>query len=364
MRLMLLSLTGLLMFVGLVHAQPATRSSGHRESTAALWEPEDHSATSTAYYLPSGSGGSCCATEIDSSCCECGGCCDCCEPASGCWIGGIEVAALQLRLGGPDDLNTTTGVLAPVSSPDYDFEVAPRAWVGYQGAGGLGIRARGFTYRTSGSINNGPTPSAFFVNPIRTAALTQSSVASRLKMNVFDLEITQQGEFSNWEFQMVGGIRYARLDFDTNISGVVTFTPDFPVPASAPNFISGAEDSNFWGMGPTVAFEGRRPLFGWDGLALISGARYSLLFGESERNVAGTAHVVSLNGPYHSRNDDPVSVLELKVGLEYSTTMTSGARLFVAGFVEGQAWDWAAAPGIFGDELGLWGPSLSIGLER
>lgn len=279
--------------------------------------------------------------------------------ARGGLIGAVEASAFRLHMSGSDDPNTFATIIPPISAPNYDFDIAPRAWAGYQGPGGLGVRARGMYFRTTGNSAN--VPPATIPTGLLFLASTEANVATEFKMNVYDLEVTQEGRFSNWELQLSGGARYARLDFDRNINATVS-NAMFVNPPTLLLGISGTRSSDFWGIGPTIAFSGRRPLFPWDGLAVVSNARFSMLFGDTDRTASGdnVFNLLFLN----TSDNDPVTVLELKLGLEYSYMFSTGARAFAAGYFEGQVWDWAAAPGTYGDQFGLWGPSLSLGLER
>ena len=111
----------------------------------------------------------------------CGGYCDdCCCGCPG-FVGGAEILWLEVF--------ESDGVGA------FDFNEGFRWWLGYQGAGGLGVRVRAFDYQ-------------------------QTVGASDVDIQSFDFEVYDAVQLGcNWDLIIGGGVRY--LDFlnDTNGGG-------------------------------------------------------------------------------------------------------------------------------------------------
>jgi hypothetical protein len=300
------------------------------------------------------------------------------SPSWGGFYAGFEATILEARtgsisfptggavtLGGVGGLG---GTVLPATSidfePDFDFEFSPRVWAGYKGAAGFGVRGRWWYYDHSGGGNfdiedlpeGDPVDLDGDLGVDDALAL---SLRSDLLMNVIDLEGTQDGQFHNWDFQVAGGVRYARIDYDQIGTIMGTFDGDLDPPGFTHELLALSE---FSGIGPTIGFYGRRPLMFADGLAFLVGLRVAFLFGDSEASFVDEDVVASF--PDAVKFEDSVQAWEAQIGFEYSRQLASGARLFGGAYLEGQVWEWGFPTGITGDDLGFFGPTVTVGIAR
>jgi hypothetical protein len=186
-----------------------------------------------------------------------------------------------------------------------------------------------------------------------------------LKVNSIDLEGTQDGNFHNWDFQIAGGIRYAKIEY--NMSGMIAGTIEDPIgelPAGYEDFTDTITAySEFSGVGPTIALSGRRPMMFADGLAFLVGVRLAFLFGDSDVLLT-TENAFATPITSTSFEENLVQAWEIQVGFEYSRQLQSGARLFGAALLEAQVWEWNSPLGASGGDLGFFGPTISFGIAR
>jgi hypothetical protein len=300
----------------------------------------------------------------------------------GCY-GGFEATILEARAG------TTTVLLPngftvdppdpaeeidlPVASlefqTDYDMEFSPRVWLGYKGCGGLGVRGRWWYYDHTGAgefeFNGLPDEDEdiFIPDAARDALVdVDSELTTDLRVNAIDLEGTQDGQFHNWGFQIAGGVRYAKIDYDqvAEIEGEVNYLlPGPPDDFEFEEEISAI--SEFEGIGPTIALAGRRPLLFADGLAFLVNLRLAFLFGETD---AALIAEEGFDEPIDvAFQEHMVQVWEAQVGFEYSRQFRS-ARLFGGAFLEAQVWEWSTPLGISASDLAFFGPTAAVGLAR
>jgi len=259
-------------------------------------------------------------------------------------IVGVDLTVLEPHIG---TLGLSIADFGSFSvSPDFDGEVAPRIWFGYQGSGGLSGRIRYWQFdhnATGESI---------------VSLLTQGegNLTLGLEAHALDFELAQEGCFRNWVFEIAGGARYGKLQFGAGVSGL----PDIPQLElyDIPDF---GLATTFEGVGPTVALAARRPI-GSCGLAFVVGARGSFLFGDTDVSGSGALSIVNNLGI--ELDEHLMQVWEFQVGGEWSRTTDCGSRLFVRGVYEAQVWEWAPALGLLGADIGFVGPTLSLGVAR
>lgn len=301
------------------------------------------------------------------------------SPSWGGFYAGFEATILEARVGAisfPHSSVTLDGVVLdnmPASEPDvesvnfvpdFDFEFSPRVWAGYKGAAGFGVRGRWWYYDHSGGGNFDISrlPEGAMVDLDGDGMMDDAlalSLRSDLKMNVIDLEGTQDGQFHNWDFQVAGGVRYARIDYDQ----IGTISGSFDGGLTPPDFTYQVLAlSEFSGVGPTIGFYGRRPLMFADGLAFLVGLRMAFLFGDSEASFVDEDDVLAF--PDSVTFEDSVQAWEAQIGFEYSRQLASGARIFGGAYLEGQVWEWGFPTGITGDDLGFFGPTVTVGIAR
>jgi hypothetical protein len=246
--------------------------------------------------------------------------------------------------------------------PDFDFEIAPRVWAGYKGAAGFGVRGRWWYYKHAGAgnfdIEDLEEGDPIDLDGDGADDILNLSLRTELRMNVIDLEGTQDGQFHNWDFQVAGGVRFARIDYD--LTGTITGAFDAPPPPEFSHQISALSD--FKGVGPTIGLSGRRPIVYLDGLAFLVNFRTAFLFGDSSAQFEDVDGVVSF--PDSVEFEDSVQAWEAQIGFEYSRQLASGARLFGGAFLEGQIWEWGFPTGITGNDIGFFGPTVTVGIAR
>jgi hypothetical protein len=300
---------------------------------------------------------------------------------------GAEGTILEARVGGASilslgDFPLVPGpppVEVPVTSlefdPDYDLEFSPRVWGGYKGAAGFGVRGRWWFYDHGSS-------GTFAFNPLEVGVpfpvdtdgmggadanviLESATLRSNLTLNSIDLEGTQDGNFHNWDFQIAGGVRYAKIEYDMigTIAGDIEEPIGEPEGSFEPFSDTISALSEFEGVGPTIALAGRRPLLFADGLAFLVGVRLAFLFGDS--NALLTTENAFVDPVIEADFEEHlVQVWEVQVGLEYSRQLASGSRLFGAALLEAQVWEWNSPFGVSGGDLGFFGPTVAVGLAR
>jgi hypothetical protein len=179
------------------------------------------------------------------------GCGDCCDDCCGCpgFIAGAELLWLEPF--------ATDGALAGMN-----LNEATRLWVGYQGAGGLGVRARLFDYQQT-------VPAGAF------------GAGNDLDIESIDFEIYDSFQLSyNWDLILGGGLRY--MDYQQTIAGAGTI--------------------RHFGTGPVVTAELYRHVS--DRAALFAIVRESILGGDEA--IGGVPVIVN----------DTLVVSELQLGVQ------------------------------------------------
>ena len=309
------------------------------------------------------------------------------SPSWGGFYIGAEGTILEARVGGASivsfgDFPLDPGpppVEVPITSlefdPDYDLEFSPRVWGGYKGAAGFGVRGRWWWYDhgASGSFAFNPlvvgVPFPVDTDGIAGAdanvILESATLRTNLTLNSIDLEGTQDGNFHNWDFQIAGGVRYAKIEYD--MIGTIAGQIEEPIGELEAGFEPFSDTisalSEFSGVGPTIALAGRRPLMFADGLAFLVSVRMAFLFGDSTATLT-TANAFADPIVDSDFEEHLVQVWEVQVGFEYSRQIASGARLFGAALLEAQVWEWNSPFGVSGGDLGFFGPTIAVGVAR
>jgi hypothetical protein len=223
----------------------------------------------------------------DQGCCDGGDCCDssaCCVPApctdAGCYFGVDVVSAKPYFTDG----------IGPGDS-DYSFELAPRFILGYRNSKGAGLRARYWFYSNESSVANG------------TGSMSAGD-QTKLRLDVFDVEMTTEMTWGPVESVLFGGVRYADINH-RQIAG-------------------GSELSQSDGWGPTLGFDTLTPLS--KKTALVANVRYSVLFGDAYASESGD-----------ELNDKGFSSIETQLGVQRQRQTNFGA-LRLSGLIETQQW--------------------------
>jgi hypothetical protein len=243
-------------------------------------------------------------TQSDPQSCHCGEttCQQCCaEPLTSVYYADVQLFFMRTHI--------LEGAIGKLSEK---YELSPRFILGFEGLGGVGGRARYWTYgRWTPNLDGD---------------------AIRVDMDVIDLETTCRFRTSRTDLVIAGGIRWTDMDVSFN---------DVEVENEMP--------------GATVAADLRTAMCrsGCREWAAVGGARWSLLGGDWEGDSGGFITPM---------RDDNVVVQELYGGFEYFRTYPN-YDLFARLIFEIQNWHSdAAAQDAGADSIGFVGPGLEIGM--
>ncbi|MFO0424940.1 MAG: Lpg1974 family pore-forming outer membrane protein [Planctomyces sp.] len=199
---------------------------------------------------------------------------------------------------------------------DSEPETSLRYILGYQTSSGVGFRGQYWGFDTD--------------TPVAANQLG-------LHMDVADAEITLAQPLRNWNLGVSGGVRYARMDFNT-----------------PPGLPGGIRKAVFEGTGPTIALDARRNL-GTTGLSLFGTTRGAILFGDI--NNSGLFNTTTA-GIIH---DETTHVFENQMGVAYTRLLAKNRQLELRGAWETQYWlnDTFADDSMgLGSNLTFYGPSI------
>jgi hypothetical protein len=229
----------------------------------------------------------------------------------------------------------------------HDYQAAPRAWIGYQAPGKVGVRGRYFDFDSqsdSPSISDtrglGPGTANFvvqtaapgglgFLSTGTAAAPTTLNFASGLDLQTFDLEATWNMDAGPWHCLLSGGLRYAEVN--------QFYTANQVTAAGVINSIIDSR-STFDGVGPTVAAESRVPV-GDGGFSLYGNGRASLIFGDAKQNVNALVIPDGLRPNFTNNfsSQDTMPIAELELGVEWRQELV-GQSWYVQGGVVAQTY--------------------------
>lgn len=210
--------------------------------------------------------------------------------------------------------------VGPDRGVDMGYQFAPRVTVGYRIPGGMGLRARYFSFDHTGTM----------FEPTSTA-----SVTGRLRLQTIDLETFGTLRRGRNSGTMFGGVRYA----DHTATSRVTDTA---------GTFDGAVTQNAGGTGLTAGVTGSSIIGSSGNFSVNSGLRGSVLFGDAQYqilNAAGFAPLV-FEGPISgfsriSRENNMFSIWEVTLGSQYKRQMRNGVLLVIGSSIEAQLWDGA-----------------------
>ena len=329
------------------------------------------------------------------------------------------------------DATLTTG-----SQTDFhwDYQFAPRIWLGYVGNCGLGIRSRywQFDQSTAQSLVNADTSGVTNITTAAPLGLSFTSPGlvmfkngvdhllfdSNLKLNVVDLEATQEFRLGRWLLEFSGGARYSHIsqNYDAirtdppkgNGSGQLpgclpsgsqpnkcaALNPPPPSPGTGgmsggsggmaagtiPILVIQDEDflqsgHSFNGVGPMAALEAHRCL-GSTRFALYGSARGAVLFGHRSQAASLSSHLVgeyivagSPNIPFSgafletqkSAGNQVLPIAELEFGVEWARNW-GRFQLFSQTALISQVWFDAGNASSTDGNLGFFGLSVVAGV--
>lgn len=216
--------------------------------------------------------------------CECPIACNCDSHASRSerWYAGAAAVFLKPHLGVNDAMMEERIGSVPdyqMRAFDFDYEIAPRVWFGYESCDAMGFRVSYFRYDQGAKPIVESNLPGFVSRDLRKgiatyfldAATTGRFVArTDLQLETIDLDATKVFDWTTSRVSIAAGLRYGRVEsnlFAASLNG------------------AGAIEEGHWvntdtaGLGPTLAAAGSRPICGID---VGFGTRGSLLFGESD----------------------------------------------------------------------------------
>ena len=147
--------------------------------------------------------------------------------------GGRNMSAGQLAQqggAGPNGLENT--------QVTWDYDVAPRVWMGYQGANGFGTRLTFMNWEHGSSTTAIP-------------GFTTTTMQASMEFLNVDAEVTQTINLDEWELMVSGGLCYQSVELKGN--SFVSFGP-------FPQFNQLFSSTRFDGVGPTFGFTAQRQI--------------------------------------------------------------------------------------------------------
>jgi len=291
---------------------------------------------------------------------------DAAVPSSGGVIGGASLYYLKPYFNNNTALTTVTGVGTPNpfrtdENFTWNYNACPAVWLGWVSESGLGVRGRFFDFdQSSNSLSASRSPSntgeviaapsgLALTGPLNNPAgaggaavfgpafgspgiimgagfgQDQLTFNSNLKINVVDVEATQDWQTGQLWLQVSGGGRY--LHSSQDYTATLLNQADVGGGATASESQRLQLGHNFNGGGITTALSVRRFL-GDTGMALYGSVRGSMLVGISHENLSFTQIIVdptgvvggnqnNIQGGTNSK-DTLLPVTELEAGVEYT----------------------------------------------
>ncbi len=264
------------------------------------------------------------------------------------------------------NINNLTGVMTLVPF-EYDYELSPRVWFGFQNEQGLGLRASYWSFDGQGLARNLTTDGseiwgAHVVNTMFPSNIfaaipgSQMSVSDYLTTQTVNLVGTYNLEVAAAQILAGAGLRYAKLE-----QGFAA-TVQSPVLA---DFHQLTWSRVFEGLGPTFTVDAKKRL-GQSRFSAVASGGAALLYGSKtlSRTVINDQTPAGQASPFLQLNDadEVVGIGEMNLGLEWGTFLPSGHQALLRGVYEGQLWAEAGAPTL--GFLGFQGFGLQMELKR
>lgn len=229
---------------------------------------------------------------------------------------GFDFAILKPNVG------TIGGAIVPLNlsgnlTSTFDFEIAPRFYLGHERSDGLGLRMTYFQF----DHRTDPSP---------------LGIVTRLDVQSLDLEATSRIKFCGSDLALSAGFRYGKLAQDYQIAGLGSL---------------GLESE---GGGLTIGSRYTRRIgrTHWD---MTIGGRASILLTDNEIEIPGLLSVVG--------DESTMKIWEAQLGVSRTYKFSSRADLLTEFSFETQNWDMAPIAGLIGNDITLFGPSMRLGLS-
>lgn len=308
---------------------------------------------------------------------------NCCAPQGG-FFGSAGILFLK-SLGNDNPafstLSSTFVDALPVSNNttvtnfDNGVDIGYRVEVGYHNGNGWGARLRYFKWESTDSLNTvdnfdnsdavqpGVTGAATRVDSLRPLGLqflsfgtatnpTFLNFNNRIRVEIFDLEVTRSGRMGCVDLTASVGLRYLQTYQEYNASetlGAIPATPEFDqfgndvTTIFQSQSIRSGHSNN--GLGPILGLEGRTTL--WDSLRIYGQGRVGFVFGEGHQQAYQQVNFDPARVPFgfpnpqdtaaDARYSKLVLTTEVEVGLEYAITLNSGSEVYLRGGLFGMS---------------------------
>ncbi|WP_231612337.1 Lpg1974 family pore-forming outer membrane protein [Novipirellula galeiformis] len=287
-------------------------------------------------------------------------------PRSGKLLGGMEFMWMRAHF----DQNVAMIIDPPVGNTlvpfDYNYELSPRVWLGWQSLRGGGFRATYFRFDEQADSEavtavTGSTPVFVYVygaggNLSRNAqAQVGETLTSnhRLKLQALDLEATQRFGWNSLQGTLAGGVRIASIQQymrgDVRDAGGVLQE-------------AVSNDLNVEGAGPTISLQLRRGL-GTSRLGVYGGLRGSLLMSETTQKIYEMKNVFTTELEDAAVHREVITALEMSMGLQWNQARGDHSHWFARGGYEGQAWFDAGGPVDSSSTISLDAITFALGMQ-
>ncbi len=250
---------------------------------------------------------------------------------------------------------------------DYDLELTPRVYVGWQNVNGVGLRATWWHFDHESATASGTHPDNGFGNithpsfgtvNIGTTQLNESfDAGSSLNAYTIDIEATKQTSFCGWDLGVAGGVRYAFAEqgYDAQLR-------------NGASMLLGQIDyqQSVEGIGPTISLSASRQLT--RRTSLFSRARGSVLFGDGESRLEAGEDLdltTAFSTTRTTSRDDLLSIAEIQIGFKWQGDQLAHRVFtpFVAIAMEGQVWNGAGSATSEEGNLGFFGFTTNLGVD-
>jgi hypothetical protein len=267
---------------------------------------------------------------------------------------------------------TASGTQTDTVDFNWNFQTAPRFWLGYVLNDAWMVRARYWQFAESSQginlLHGADQPNVltavgtvgqlpFTATPLPAGAPADAiTLASGLRLNVYDLEMAYSVETGHWWLQCSAGLRYAQLQQYYNAS---LFNPGNAALGFAAAARQQLEHSWFHGGGP--ALSGQAFYLLGCGFSLYVDGRGSLLFGRTQYGAAqnftgGAPPEQSFTAS--SARDAFLPIGELELGVGWSIDLGRTHWLLKTGFL-GQVWWDGGSASIPPGGIGVQSPAFS-----
>lgn len=308
-------------------------------------------------------------------------------------MGGATLYFLRPYINNNPAFSFTSGIgtANPVTDTqdfDWNFQVAPAAWLGWSSKCGVGGRARYFIFDgdsegKTGALDAAGAATSVIAPPAGLSPLVGApprgfqspgvllqggagqdnlAASSSLKIQTIDGEATYAHEWCH--FGMVLSVGGRSLQMRQNYYARLTNTP--VAGTSEASFLDAGH--NFYGGGPTMSWLGRWEI-GRSGISIFGSARGSIMIGRSKFSATFSENIVDpVNGDQNnvatneSRESVVVPVGELEGGFEYSRAV-GRTRLFFRGAAVNHTYFDAGSASSRDGNLSLFGGQVTFGVN-